>query len=351
MKWRDVPDHDSSSGSTDDNPWDESTPSSTSRLSVKVPVEKFLCRKLESLNLTVREGYPQRSAESTPLTRDQFIRTPAHQKWYAFHSPQVDFDPGKVSSWSGEPGKLNAAFHRISRTSIPSNPATRSISQDTAPKWEKLACEQTIMANQAAGINRGLKCLQARMSDQLSFLKNHQESLPDPVNKAVGDLQNLCIFNKRLSTAMSRTMRDLSDGSFIMLSNYTLLRRDSFLDHIRPGVKADTLQDLRCAPFHLDTLFPDQALAQAEREITLFEDRRPQSQQPRQQGSKPQSQKQGQRHHPYSGKPKGQATSRSPEDSTSWKSQEKSRTQSSSSTANRPKSYVQKPAKQSKARK
>ena len=198
------------------------------------------------------------------------------------------------------------------------------------------------MANQAAAINRGLRCIQSRMSDQLTFLRSHRESLPDPVNKALGDLENLCVFNKRLSTAMSRTMRDLSEGSFLMLSNFTLLRRDSFLDYIRPGVKTDTLQDLRCYPFHMDTLFSDLALAQAEKEVSQFEDRRPQGQQSRsQQGSKPQSQgAQGQRYHPYQGKQKAKPSPKAQDDSGSWKSQDKPRSQSSSSAASRPKSYV-----------
>ena len=283
MKWRDIPEHDSSSGSPEDDPWDDAPPSTSSRLSVKVPVERFLCKRLENLNLTAREGYPQRTAESTPLTRDQFIRTPAHQKWYAFHAPTAEFDPAKVSSWSPELAKLNAAYHRISRASAPTNPSSRPISQETARKWEKLTREQSVMANQAAAINRGLRCVQARMTDQLKFLKSHRDSLPDPVKKALGDVENLCVFNKRLSTAMSRTMKDLSEGSFLMMSNFTLLRRDSFLDYIRPGVKTDTLQDLRCGPFHMDTLFSDLALAQAEKEMTQFEDRRPQGEKPRSQ--------------------------------------------------------------------
>ena len=65
---------------------------------------------------------------------------------------------------------------------------------------------------------------------------------------------------------MARTMQDLSEGVFISMANFTLARRDSYLEYLHAGVKQDTLTALRTAPVHLHSLFPDQ-LIKAEEEI------------------------------------------------------------------------------------
>ena len=43
---------------------------------MKVPVDDWLCRKFEKLNLTVQEGYPTRNSETASLNKDQFIKPP-----------------------------------------------------------------------------------------------------------------------------------------------------------------------------------------------------------------------------------------------------------------------------------
>ena len=51
------------------------------------------------------------------------------------------------------------------------------------------------------------------------------------------------------------------------MANITLARRDYHLDHLRCGIKQDTLAALRTAPLHLATLFPDSVLKKAEDDI------------------------------------------------------------------------------------
>ena len=41
---------------------------------------------------------------------------------------------------------------------------------------------------------------------------------------------------------------------FVTMANTTLLRRDSYLAYLKAGVKADTLNALRTALLHLDTV-------------------------------------------------------------------------------------------------
>ena len=44
---------------------------------------------------------------------------------------------------------------------------------------------------------------------------------------------------------MARTMQDLSEGVSISIANFTLARRDSYLEYLHAGVKQDTLTALR----------------------------------------------------------------------------------------------------------
>ena len=50
------------------------------------------------------------------------------------------------------------------------------------------------------------------------------------------------------------------------MTNITLARRDAYLDHLKPGIKHDTVTSLY-ALLHLVTMFPDSALKKAEKEI------------------------------------------------------------------------------------
>ena len=47
----------------------------------------------------------------------------------------------------------------------------------------------------------------------------------------------------------------------------TLLRRDAYLDHIKPGIELDTFAALHNAPLQIGVLFPDDVLRRAEDEI------------------------------------------------------------------------------------
>ena len=52
---------------------DGSGSSQTSKVWVKVPVDEWLCRKFEKLNITLQEGYPTRNTETAGLSKDQFM--------------------------------------------------------------------------------------------------------------------------------------------------------------------------------------------------------------------------------------------------------------------------------------
>ena len=96
------------------------------------------------------------------------------------------------------------------------------------------------MCNQAAGLSRCLTKVQDAISTQLKNLhsdKGKGKSL-ERTQQAVDKLEYLVTFNRSISQAMARTMQDLSEGVFISVAlNFTLVRRDSYLEYLHAGVK------------------------------------------------------------------------------------------------------------------
>ena len=111
----------------------------------------------------------------------------------------------------------------------------------------------------------------------------------EKTKQAVSELEYLTTFNRSVSHAMARTMQDISEAVFINMANFTLARRDSYLDYLHAGVKQDTVHALRTSPVHLNALFPDQLIAKAEEEVSKSEERHSSGTSHRQQG----------RFHPY----------------------------------------------------
>ena len=274
--WNDIPEFDSSSSSQDDNPFTGSKVSHTGKVSVKVPVDEWLCKKMGKVNITVQEGYLSRTSENAGLSRDQFVKPPKTLKWYNMHCEKKDFSRSKVYTWTNEPARLNSTFPRIANRSLPSAPASRPVSQDTLRKWEMAARDQSYMCNQAAAFSRCLTKVQDSMASQLKLIQGvtSKGKSASKITQAAEELDFLVTFNRSITQAMARTMQDLSEGVFVNVANLTLARRDSYLDFIKTGIKQDTLASLRTAPLHLSALFPDHIIAKAEEEIRHFEDKR-----------------------------------------------------------------------------
>ena len=63
----------------------------------------------------------------------------------------------------------------------------------------------------------------------------------------------------------------MTDSLFVTIAHLTLLRPDAYLDHLKPGVGQDNWCALRKTPLQSDSMFPDDALHQAEDDIPKFE--------------------------------------------------------------------------------
>ena len=166
MGWNQVPKFDSASSSQDDNPFAGTRSQQPSKMSVKVPVDDWLCRKFEKLSVTMQEGYPSRASETAGLNRDQFVKPPKTLKWNDMFSEKNNFSRSKVSSWTNEPARLNSSFPRIANHSLPTAPVSSPVSQDTLRRWERAARDQSYMCNQADGLSRCLTKVQDSMTTQ-----------------------------------------------------------------------------------------------------------------------------------------------------------------------------------------
>ena len=125
MAWSHVPDMESSNPS-DDNPFAGPKVPVPNKVSVHMPTEEWLCRKLNKLNMTLIEGYPSRTAEAGHLPMDSFLKPARSQnKWYGLY-PGQEKETSSVTSWHTGSTKLNSSFGRISRkagmTSTPQPP-------------------------------------------------------------------------------------------------------------------------------------------------------------------------------------------------------------------------------------
>ena len=202
MGWSDIPDIDSNNTASDDNPFSGPKTATPGKVSVQMPTEDWLCKKVAKLNLTLVEGYPSRSSEADGLLMDQYLKTAKSQsKWYGLSSDHKA-DPAAVSNWSTESSKLNSCYSRIARqsglTSTP--PASRCISQEPLRRWEKSSREATVICNQAASFNSCLFKVQRDMQNQFRNLR--VESKGKGSSKSSGtmdELQHLMEFNASIT--------------------------------------------------------------------------------------------------------------------------------------------------------
>ena len=275
MGWHKVPEFESVS-SSDDNPFASSRVQPTGKVSVKLPVDDWLCKKIEKLNLTTTEGYPTRNSETAGLLKDQFVKPPRLSRWYGCMLRRET-----VTILLYLPGLRNRPRLTVLLARLPDVPfllphppghSTRTcLGVGREQPENKLSCATRLLDFHIFCLTR----VQDAMSSQLKslHLDSSKGKSSERMRQAVDELDYLVTFNWSISQAMARTMQDLSEGVFISMANFTLARRDSCLEYLHAGVKQDTLTALRTAPVHLHSLFPDQLITKAEEEICRSEER------------------------------------------------------------------------------
>ena len=109
---------------------------------------------------------------------------------------------------------------------------------------------------------------------QLKVIQNvtYKGKSSSKLHQAEDELDYLITFQWIITQTMARSMQDcLSDGVF--MTNFTVARRDSYLEYIKAGIKEDIFTCLRTAPIHMSALFPDHIISTAEEEIRHHEDK------------------------------------------------------------------------------
>ena len=198
-----IPDTDTRTSSAEDNSFSAPKQQPVGKMSVNLPTDYWLCRKMESLSLTLAQGYLSRSSETGGLQRDQFVKhSKSHAKWYGLH-PNQDRLAGSVSFWHCDSTKLNSAYSWIGRSSGLASPVqtSRTLSQDTLRHWEKATRESTYICNQAARLGRCLSKVQQGMQTQLKFLQSAQTKGKSngKVGAATEELQFLINFSASIT--------------------------------------------------------------------------------------------------------------------------------------------------------
>ena len=88
---------------------------------------------------------------------------------------------------------------------------------------------------------------------------------PKEVSAALTDLKDLMAFHQNVA------LQHLADSIFVNMTNLILLRRDSYLEHVKSGIKSDTWNQLRNTPLFGYGLFPDAVIRTTEQDIANYE--------------------------------------------------------------------------------
>ena len=133
------------------------------------------------------------------------------------------------------PGHRNRPNSTIPSVGLPHPPGPSA--RTCSGVGREQARGQTVICNQAAGLSRCLTRVQDAMSSQLKTLHlDKKGKSSERTKQAIDELDYLVTFNRSISQAMVRTMQDLSEGVFINMANFTLARRDSYLEYLHAGV-------------------------------------------------------------------------------------------------------------------
>ena len=88
------------------------------------------------------------------------------------------------------------------------------------------------------------------MANHINILQNHlsKGKSAKEVLDALKELRDLCAFHQNVSVSLGTALQHLAESLFVQLRNFIFMRRDSYLDHVRPGMKMGTWNELRNTP-------------------------------------------------------------------------------------------------------
>ena len=112
MGWSNIYDIYTSTNSAEDNPFAGPKTQAPGKVSVQMPNDNWLCRKLNKLNISPVEGYPSRSSKASGLLKDLYLRPAKSQaKWYGLYSDHKG-DSTAVLTWNTDESCHNSSYSR-----------------------------------------------------------------------------------------------------------------------------------------------------------------------------------------------------------------------------------------------
>ena len=117
--------------------------------------------------------------------------------------------------------------------------------------------ESSYVCNHAAGFTRCMTKIQD-IQDNVRILQQEVAKWKSShkCKKALDDLNDRTSFNLNVAYCVGKATQHLANVMFNQMANFTLMKRDPFLDHLKQGVKQDNWSILRNTRLYLQALFP-----------------------------------------------------------------------------------------------
>ena len=132
-------------------------------------------------------------------------------------------------------------------------------------------CKSNIV-NSAAGFNRCSSELQERISNNVaSLLRSTMGRLPKRSWRLLRTSRITWHFTRMFEWPPGTALQHLADSLFVNLANLLLICHDSYLEHVKSGIKPHTWSLLRNASVFGYGLFPDFILCTVEQDISKHE--------------------------------------------------------------------------------
>ena len=248
-----IPDIDTSTNSAEDNPFVGPKTQVPGKVSAQMPVDDWLCKKLNKLNIILVEGYPSQSSEAGGLLKDQ--RSPKSSGTGCILTT-------RLTLLLCQPGILMRHTSTVVITGLPDRPVCHlsHLLHVTFPK-------KTYVSGRSRLEMLLLCVIRPRVLTGACEVK---------AKARVFQRSQLPLVNCNTLWILTHPSSGKNHGAphrlcFCFNENLTLARRDSYLTHVKTGIKPDTLAALRTAPLQVGTLFPDSILKNTEDDIAHFE--------------------------------------------------------------------------------
>ena len=119
--------------------------------------------------------------------------------------------------------------------------------------------EGSYVVNQAAGFSRCTVEVHDHLLDNISTLQTEMSNCQSSTkaSDALREVKDPTFFQQSISISLGTSLQHVADSWFVQFNNFVLLKRDHYLNHVKPAVKTGTLQKPKTANLFRSGVFPD----------------------------------------------------------------------------------------------